>query len=187
MLRLWAQTIHYGVNVMIRSKTLWAAAFSVFCALPLAAPSASAQGMMRNHMNHAAMSGMHGGSPFLMLLRSADLTPAQKSQVHLILNSNRGQMMALHQQLMSLHEQMSDRLLGSGSVSSADLKPLVQQASALEGKLNQNMADTAIAIRNVLTPDQVKKLAAVHKKLRDLHTQIQQLMGSEQAMPGTDD
>lgn len=172
---------------MIRSKTLMAAAFGVLCALPLAAPTASAQGMMGGHMNHAAMSGMHGGSPFMMLLHSADLTAGQKSQVHLILNSNRAQMMGLHRQLMALHEQISDKLLSSGSVSAADLKPLVQKASALEAKLNENMADTAIAIRNVLTPEQVKKLAEVHKKLHDLHTQVQQIMGSDQSMPDTDD
>ncbi|HEY4113674.1 MAG TPA: Spy/CpxP family protein refolding chaperone [Rhizomicrobium sp.] len=172
---------------MIRSKTLIAAAVGgLLCASPLAAPSASAQGM-GGHMARVAMSGMHGGSPFLMLLRSADLTPAQKSQVHLILSSNRTQMMSLHRQLMALHEQISDKLLGAGSVSSADLKPLVQKASDLEAKLNQDMADTAVAIRNVLTPEQVKKLADVHKKLHDLHTQVQQLMGSEQNMPDTDD
>lgn len=172
---------------MIRSKTFLAAAFGALCALPLAAPAASAQGMMGGHMNHVAMSGMHGGSPFMMLLQSADLTPAQKSQVHLILNSNRAQMMAVHQQLMTLHEQISDKLLGAGPVSAADLKPLVQKASALEARLNENMTDTAIAIRNVLTPEQVKKLAEVHKKLHDLHTQVQQIMGADQAMPDTDD
>jgi len=170
---------------MIRSKTVMAAAFGLLCALPLAAPGASAQGM-GGHMGRGAMagmSGMHGGSPFLMLLKSANLTPAQQSQVQLILNSNRGQMMSLHQQLMTLHEQISDKLLGAGSVTSADLKPLVQQASALEAKLNENMADTAIAIRNVLTPDQVKHLADVHKKLHSLHSQIQSLMGSGAGMP----
>ena len=167
------------------SKTVRAAAFGLLCSLPLGAP-ASAQGM-GGHMGHmGAMSGMHGGS-FMMLLKSADLTPAQQSQVQLILNSSHTQMNALHGQLMALHEQISAKLLGPGTVTSADLKPLVQQASAIEGNLNQSMADTAIAIRNVLTPEQLAKLAQVHKKLHDLHTQVQQLMGSGKNAPDTDD
>ena len=171
------------------SKTVRAAAFGLLCSLPLAAP-ASAQGMggHMGHMGHmGAMSGMHGGSSFMMLLKSADLTPAQQSQVQLILNSSHTQMTALHGQLMALHEQISAKLLGPGTVTSADLKPLVQQASAIEGNLNQSMADTAIAIRNVLTPEQLAKLAQVHKKLHDLHTQVQQLMGSGKNAPDTDD
>jgi len=138
------------------SKTVRAAAFGLLCSLPFAAP-ASAQGM-GGHMSHmdnvamSGMSGMHGGSSFMMLLKSADLTPAQQSQVQLILNSSHTQMTALHGQLMALHEQISAKLLGPGTVTTADLKPLVQQASAIEGSLNQSMADTAIAIRNVLTP-----------------------------------
>jgi hypothetical protein len=41
------------------------------------------------------------------------------------------------------------------------------------------MADTAIAIRNVLTPAQVSKLAEVHNKLHKLHSELQGIMGPE--------
>jgi Spy/CpxP family protein refolding chaperone len=151
----------------------------------LAGPSAAACGMG----GHGAMMGMHGGgSPFLMLLKSANLTAAQQQQVQLILNSDKAKMQGMHQQLFALHEQISAKLFGAGSVTSADLKPLVQQASRLEADLNQNMADTALAIRNVLTPEQVKRLAEVHQKLHNLHTQIQGLMGgSGNDMGGPDD
>lgn len=175
---------------MIRSKPLMAGAFAAMAALSLSVQPASAQEM--GGMGHGAMAmhgamGMHGGgSPFMMLIRSANLTPEQRSQVELIVRSNKTQMMAMHQQLQSLHEKISDKILGTGTVTSADLKPLVDQASRIEAKVNQSMADTAIAIRNVLTPDQVKRLAEVHSKLHAIHTQIKTLMGND-AMPGDQD
>ena len=169
---------------MIRNK-LAAAACGLLLALPFAQP-ASAQGMGAFHGGPDGHAGMHDGSRFLMLLRSANLTAAQEGQVHLILNNNRAQMMSLHQQLMTLHEQISARLLSPGSISAADLKPLVDKASRLEATLNQNMAETAIAIRNVLTPAQIAKLAEVHSKLESIHRQIKGIMGSGPDMPPPD-
>jgi len=175
---------------MIRSKYLAGTILSLACAL--SAQPTLAQGMDMHSpsmaMHSHGMGAMHmGGSPFLMLLKSANLTPAQQSQVRLILNSNRAQMQSLHRQLMTLHEQIAGKLLTPGQVTSADLKPLIQKASSLEADLNQNMAETAVAIRNVLTADQVKRLAEVHQKLHSLHTQIQSLMGPAQDMSEPDD
>jgi Spy/CpxP family protein refolding chaperone len=95
-------------------------------------------------------------------------------------------MEALHAQLQSVHEQFAAKLLGQGGVTAADLKPLVQEATRAEAALTQNMADTAVAVRNVLTPEQVKKLADVHRKLHSLHNQIRGLMGSGDDMGGAD-
>ncbi|HEX3652228.1 MAG TPA: periplasmic heavy metal sensor [Rhizomicrobium sp.] len=158
----------------------------LLCAQPLAAQAGAAEPMGMGQFVHHGMGGMRG-SPFLMLLRSAELTPAQQSQVQLILNSNKAQMEALHAQLQSIHEQFAAKLLGQGSVSAADLKPLVEQASRAEAQLTENMANTAVAVRNVLTPEQVKKLAEVHRKLRSLHTQVRSLLGSGAGAPDTDD
>jgi Spy/CpxP family protein refolding chaperone len=180
---------------MVLSKVRVAAVTLGLLSAPLmAAPSVAACGMgmggghgaMMMGMHGGGMMGMHGGSPFMMLLKSANLTAAQQQQVQLILNSDKAKMQGLHQQLFSLHEQISAKLFGTGAVTSADLKPLVQQASRIEADLNQNMADTALAIRNVLTPDQVKHLADVHQKLHNLHAQIQGLMGGS-ANDGSDD
>lgn len=151
-------------------------------ATPLAAQTAAAQHMSVMHMGGHGM----GGSPFMMLLRSADLSPAQQQQIQLILNSNKAQMESLHAQLQSVHEQFAAKLLAQGSVTAADLKPLVDQAARAEADLTANMATTAVAVRNVLTPDQIKKLADVHRKLRSLHTQVQSLLGSEGDIPDTD-
>ena len=153
---------------MIRYKFLAAAAFGLLASLPLVAQA--------QEMGH--MGGMHGDhSQFMMLLHSANLTQAQQSQIHLILNAQREQTRAMHKQLETLHEQISDKLLSSGSVSAADLKPLVDKASHIEAALNQSRAETAVSIRNVLTADQLGHVAQVHAKLKSLHSQVQSLMG----------
>jgi Spy/CpxP family protein refolding chaperone len=166
---------------------LAAAALGVLVALPLSAGAGFAQHMGFDHGGPGGPGGpggMHGdGSRFLMLLRSANLTAAQEAQVHLILNNNRAQMQSLRQQLANLHEKISSKLLGAGTVTSADLKPLVDKASRLEATLNENMTETAISIRNVLTPAQVTKLAEVHAKLENIHKQIRGLMGPGPDMP----
>lgn len=164
------------------SKLAAAAVFGLMCAGPFALQPASAQMMaMAGGMGgHEAMGsmGMHG-SPFLMLLRSANLSAEQRAQVQQILQSDQGQMHTLHQQFEKLHEQIAEKLLGTGRVSDADMKPLVAQASQLQQQMDANMIETAVAIRNILTPEQVAKLAQVHKQLQSLHSQIQSLMGPE--------
>jgi len=135
--------------------------------------------------HHGGMGGhmgaMHEGhSPFMMLLKSADLTPSQQSQVHEILRSQKEQMKSVYRQFHAVHEQIADKLLASGSVSASDLAPLEQKAFRCQQQIDQGMVDTALAIRNILTPGQVSHLASVHQQLQSLHSQIQSIMGSDQ-------
>lgn len=165
-----------------RSKLLIAAAFGLSCALPLATQTAAAQGMgmgaMEGGMGQHAMGGMHG-SPFLMLLKSANLSAEQQAQVRQILQSDSASLRTLHQQFQALHEQIAQKLLGSGRVSASDLKPLAAQASRLQEQMDENMLDTALSIRSVLTAEQINRLAQVHQQLANLHKQIQSLMGPQ--------
>jgi periplasmic protein CpxP/Spy len=156
------------------TKLLLASAAALFFAQPVCA-----QGNNHGHMGH--MGFMHeGGSPFMMLLRSANLTSAQKSQVHDILHSERQQMKSVYQQMHAIHEQIAEKLLSSGSVTPAQLAPLEQKMSKYQQEIDQSMVDTALSIRGVLTADQISRLAQVHEQLKSLHSQIQSLMGSDQ-------
>ena len=144
-------------------------------------PAAPAMSMSEGHggMGHHGMGMMHD-APFLMLLKSANLTAAQHAQVKQILESEHSQTKPLMKQFHALHEQTAGRLLATGPLSAADLAPLTKQAFKLQQQLDQNMIDTALAIRNVLTPEQINRLAQVHQQLSNLHQQIQNLMGREQ-------
>jgi Spy/CpxP family protein refolding chaperone len=144
-------------------------------------PAAPAMSMPESHggMGHHGMGMMHD-APFMMLLKSANLTAAQHAQVKQILESEHSQTKPLMKQFHALHEQIAGRLLATGPLSAADLAPLTKQAFKLQQQLDQNMIDTALAIRNVLTPEQINRLGQVHQQLSNLHKQIQNLMGPEQ-------
>lgn len=149
-------------------------------AQPMAAPAPHV-GMGHMGMGHMGM--MHeDGSAFMMLLRSADLTPAQRGQVRDILQSQHAQMTSAHREFEAVHEQLAAKLLSPGAVTAADVEPLEQKAFRCQKQIDQSMIDTAIAIRNVLTPEQLTRLSEVHRKLENLHAQIRSLMGSDQDM-----
>jgi Spy/CpxP family protein refolding chaperone len=163
---------------MIRKATIAAAVLGLTATQPLMAQT-TPSGMGHPHMMvmGGGMAGMHGGG-LMMLLRSANLTPAQQSQVQQIVASAQPQMKALHAQMEALHQQIADRLLSPGQVSAADVRPLVHKMTAVEAQLTESMTTTAIAIRNVLTAEQLAQLTKLHKKLQSLHSQIRGLLGS---------
>ena len=132
--------------------------------------------------------GMMGGPPpvpppLMMALRAANLTDAQKTQVHDILNSSRTSTASQMDQMHSIREQIADKLLSPGTVSASDLTALLAQQSALQQQLDTQMVSTTIQIRRVLTADQLSKVAAAHEKLKQIHSQIDAILGPQDAPP----
>jgi Spy/CpxP family protein refolding chaperone len=169
------------------TKLLLAAAAGLLFAQPSIAQTAPEQSMPATHegMGHMGHMGMHdGGAPFMMLLKSANLTEAQRGQVHEILKAEHAQMKSVHEQFQAIHEQLADKLLTPGNVTAAQLAPLEQKAARYQQQIDQSMITTALAIRNVLTSDQINRLAQVHQQLKSLHSQIRSLMGSDQEDAG---
>jgi Spy/CpxP family protein refolding chaperone len=169
------------------TSLLFASAVGLFLAQPLSAQPMSSpapnEGMGHMaHMGHMGHMGMmhDGGSGFMMLLKSANLTSAQRGQLRDILQSEKAQMRSLHREFQALHEQLAAKLLAPGPVTAADVEPLEQKAFRCQQQIDQNMVDTAISIRNILTPEQLSRISQLHRRLENLHAQIQGLMGSDQ-------
>lgn len=157
------------------TRLILAGAMGLFMSQPL-----HAQPSMSMPAEHQAMGhmGMHGDSAhFMTLLKSANLTQAQNAQVQQILESHHAQIRPVMRQFHALHEQIAARLLSPGPVSASDLAPLTQKISRLQQQINESMVDATLAIRNLLTPDQLNRLAQVHQQLQGLHDQIHKLMG----------
>jgi len=160
---------------------------SIVAGLLLAYPALGQAGMDATPMPHShgamgahmGMGGMGGDSHFMMLLKSANLTSAQHAQVREILQNERAQMKPVYQGIHAVHEQLAAKLLHPGAVSAADLAPIEQKAVRYQEQIDRDMIETALAIRNVLTPEQIARLAQVHQKLQNLHAQIRSLMGPE--------
>ena len=136
---------------------------------------------------HMMMGGPHmmggpGGPPFfMMLLKSANLTADQKTQVHQILASDRAAMHDKFEQLHTIHEQIADKLLSTGTVNATDLTPLVQQSAAIQQQIDMQHLETALKIRALLTSDQLSKVAQTHQKLKGLFEQMHAMMAPPDA------
>jgi Spy/CpxP family protein refolding chaperone len=132
--------------------------------------------------------GMMGGPPpvpppLMMALRAANLTADQQKQVHDIMESSRTSTASQTEQMHSIRDQIADKLLSAGSISASDLAPLLAQQSTLQQQLDTQMISTAIQIRGVLTSDQLSKVADVHTKLKQIHSQIDAILGPPNAPP----
>ena len=162
------------------TRLLFAGAMGLFMIQPLHAQPGTAMPTEHEAMGHMGHMAMHGdASHFMMLLKSANLTEAQNAQVQQILGSHHAQIRPIMKQFHALHEQIAARLLSPGPVTASDLAPLTQKISRLQQQIDQSMVDTTLAIRNLLTPEQLNRVAQVHQQLKNLHAQIHNLMGSE--------
>jgi len=134
-------------------------------------------------------SPMFGGPPampppFMMLLRTANLSADQQAQVQKIIESNRAKVEPLFKQLHSIREQIADKLLTSGTVDQSGLEALQKQAAQIHDQIGSSMLSTAIAVRGVLTADQLNRLADVHAKLKSIHEQIKTLLNADGSEDG---
>ncbi|HVN88415.1 MAG TPA: periplasmic heavy metal sensor [Candidatus Binataceae bacterium] len=161
---------------MLFKKFLMSLCFAAACAIPAAA--------FAQPFHHGCGEGPGGGHmPMMMLLRNVNLTADQQAQVHKIMDANFTEARPLMKQLHSIHEQIADKLMGSGNVSEADLTPLQTQENQVRQQLDQQMMATALKIRGVLTPAQLAKASELHTKMKALHAQMEALMGEDGPPP----
>ena len=122
---------------------------------------------------------MHGDSPAMMLhmiLRQADLTPEQQDRVHEIMESDHQTLRTLFQQLQDANDQLADKLFAPGTVQLADLTPQVQQITQLRQQLMEQGIKTALAIRAVLTPQQLARVAQIKSQVEKLQAEMRNLL-----------
>jgi len=124
--------------------------------------------------------GMHGGMdalgvPLPLLLRTANLTDAQKTQIHAIFQARRASRKAEYQQLKSAKQAIAAKFTSTGAVAAADLSGSVSTITQLQGQMTNEQIQDAIAIRNVLTPAQLAQISATKAKLDQIHAEMKAL------------
>lgn len=115
--------------------------------------------------------GFHGGFHHESLLEGVTLTDAQQTQVHALRKASWQATRPIMQQLHAVQEQIDSALLSSGTVTEANLAPLVQQKESLMQQLDAQHVSEQIAVRNLLTADQIAQASTSHAKLEALHAQ----------------
>ena len=121
--------------------------------------------------------GYHGGHHGDELFHGVNLSDAQKSQMKTIEQAGWAQAKPTMEQVRAVHEQIMARLLAPGSVSEADLAPLVTQEEQLRNQLDQLKLSSGLQMRAVLTPAQLADAAAKHTELVSLHDQERAIDG----------
>ena len=128
--------------------------------------------------------GMSGGRGMLFpaLMRALDLSPEQRSQVEQIMARHRSKLAPALEELRAAHDELTSKLLGPGTVGSADVNPTIAHIGQLQQQVMQEWAAAALEARAVLTPDQLEKAAHIKRQLDSLRSQMQALLGT----PGVD-
>lgn len=109
-----------------------------------------------------AMLAMMGDGPVLVvpvLLRFSDLTTEQESRVQQIIAADRTHVEDLLRQLGEANNQLAQTLLTPKSTHVKSASPLVQRLAQLRLQLMQRELNTVLAIRKVLTQEQLLKVA----------------------------
>jgi Spy/CpxP family protein refolding chaperone len=111
-----------------------------------------------------------------VLLRGVDLTPVQREQVHTIMAAHRKVFPKLFRQLRAEHDDLAARLLAPGEVTIADLTAQTQRITQLREQLLQEGLQVVVAVRKVLTSEQLVKAAQIKKRLHELQEEMRGLL-----------
>ena len=134
---------------------------------------------------HMGRHGMHGGMgvlgvPLPLLLKTANLTDAQKQQIHQILDTRRTARKAEIQQLKAAKDQIAAKFTSTGTVAASDFSGPVQQITQIQDQITNEQIQDAIAIRNVLTPAQLQQMSQTKAKLDQIHAEMHALFAQSQ-------
>jgi Spy/CpxP family protein refolding chaperone len=116
------------------------------------------------------------GGVLVFLLRAASLSTEQQARVRDIMRAHRARSEATIMQLRTAQEELTDRLLGPGSVQMQDLEPLRQRTAQLWERLAEDRLVMALEVRGVLTPEQVAKVAQLKDRYRALRAEMRELL-----------
>jgi len=136
-------------------------------------------GFMGGRPGFGGMMGDGAGMVLPLILRHAALTTDQQTQVQQIMDTNRQQLHALFDQLHAANDVLVNRLLAPGPLQAQDLQPQIEQIAQLRQQLMLQGLNNALAIRALLKPEQLAKIAQVKDQMQQLHKQMRDLMESD--------
>jgi len=129
------------------------------------------------------MMGEGGGFMLPLVLHRANLTSEQHDKVRKILESDRQDLQKLSSELGKANDELSRKLFAPGDVALADLKTQLDEVAGLRRQLMEQGVKTALAIRKVLTPEQLAKVAEVKQRMDKLRAEMRELMEGDDPPP----
>lgn len=114
--------------------------------------------------------------PLMGMLHGVDLTKEQRDKIHALMHGHRAERRDVMHQRFDLDQKISALLMAKGPVDKAKLDALIKQKEALSAKDEEAMAADAVAIHDILTPEQLDKARTTQEKLDALEGQIRDLL-----------
>ncbi len=134
-------------------------------------------GPFRIMIGDGPMGGGDGpGSVLPMMLHASNMTPEQEQQVRAIMTADRSRLRSLFGQIDQANDALAAKLVGSAPVDAASLAPEVERIAALRGELLKQGLQSALAIRAVLTPEQLERAAKKRARMITLQKEMRELM-----------
>lgn len=124
--------------------------------------------------HHPGMFGPEVG-PIGMIFQGVQLTKDQKTKIHDILTAARKEEKTSRDSMKVIHDQMADKLLSPGKVTAETLQPILDKQDALEKTVKANYIKTILALRDVLTPEQLAKAKVRYTKIKSIKEQMKEL------------
>ena len=115
--------------------------------------------------------------PLGYMFENLNLSAEQQAKAKVIVDSARLKEETTRQQVEAVHRDMANALLAPGKVTKGNLDPFVDKLEKLHRETAENHTKTLLALRNILTPDQLVQLKARIIKMKDIHGQMQLLRG----------
>ncbi|WP_025823864.1 Spy/CpxP family protein refolding chaperone [Asaia astilbis] len=114
--------------------------------------------------------------PLMGMLHGVELTKEQRDKIHSLVHAHHAERRADMRQHRDLDRQIGALFLAKGPIDKTKLDGLIKQKEALNAKDEEARAADAVAIHDILTPEQLDKARVTQDKLDALEGQIHDLL-----------
>ncbi|MDI2113450.1 Spy/CpxP family protein refolding chaperone [Commensalibacter nepenthis] len=131
------------------------------------------------------LGGMFGSAvgPMGMIFQGVKLTKEQREKIHTIFDAARKEEKTNREAMKSIHDQMAAALLSPGKVTAETLQPVLDKQTALEKTIKESHVKTILALRDVLTPEQLAKAKVRYTKIKSIREQMKELREMDASAP----
>jgi Spy/CpxP family protein refolding chaperone len=111
-----------------------------------------------------------------LMLHATHLTPEQEEKIRTIMHADRSRLRELFSQIDQANDALAAKLVGPAAIDAASLTPEVDRIAALRTELLKQGLQSALAIRAVLTPEQLQQAAKKRARMLALQKEMRSLM-----------
>lgn len=114
------------------------------------------------------------------LLNALNLTPEQVTKIEVNKKALREANKVFMTEVTALRKEVADKLFGPNPAREADVAPRITKIADLREKILREGFRIALEVRQVLTPEQLAKAAAIRQELLKIQSEVRSLYNESQ-------